>query len=202
MSNENKTPNKLSKIISKISFNSPVVLIFTIICFLAWVLGVVTNFASTNLLFSVYHSSFLSPFTYFRFIGHIFGHADFSHLMGNIMLILVIGPLLEEKYGGKKLILVMFCTALVTGIINFFVFPQVQLLGASGIVFAFILLSSFTHFKEGKIPVTFILVAVIYIGQEIYNGFFVSDNISNLTHIAGGIVGAGAGFLINKNKQK
>lgn len=184
-----------------ISFNSPVVLIFTFICFGAWILGVITDHASTNLLFSVYNSSLMNPFTYFRFVGHIFGHADFQHFMGNIMLILVIGPLLEEKYGSKNLIVVILATALVTGIINFFAFPDIQLLGASGVVFAFILLSSFTHFKEGKIPITFILVAVIYIGQEIYSGFFVNDNVSNLTHIAGGIVGAVFGFLMNKRKK-
>ncbi len=189
------------KIKGGISFNSPVVLIFTFICFGAWILGVITDHASTNLLFSVYNSSLMNPFTYFRFVGHIFGHADFQHFMGNIMLILVIGPLLEEKYGSKNLIVVILATALVTGIINFFAFPNIQLLGASGVVFAFILLSSFTHFKEGKIPITFILVAVIYIGQEIYSGFFVNDNVSNLTHIAGGIVGAVFGFLMNKRKK-
>ena len=69
------------------------------------------------------------------------------------------------------------------------------------IVFALILLSSFTSFKEGKIPVTFILVAAIYIGQQIYQGIFVQDNISNLTHIIGGGVGAGLGFVMNKNKM-
>lgn len=195
----------MSKIVEKvkggISFNSPVVLTFTFICFVAWLLGVITDHATTNLLFSVYNSSLMNPFTYIRFIGHIFGHANFEHFMGNIMLILVIGPLLEEKYGKRNLIIVILVTALITGIINFVFFPNIQLLGASGVVFAFILLSSFTHFKEGKIPLTFILVAVIYIGQEIYSGFFVNDNISNLTHIAGGIVGSGFGFLANKKRM-
>ena len=50
-----------------------------------------------SLLFSVYRSSFLNPFTYFRLIGHVFGHADWEHFLGNITLILVVGPLLEEK---------------------------------------------------------------------------------------------------------
>ena len=59
----------------------------------------------------------------------------------------------------------------------------VQLLGASGVVFALILLSSFTSMKEGEIPLTFILVAALYIGQQIYQGIFVNDNVSNLTHI-------------------
>ena len=75
------------------------------------------------------------------------------------------------------------------------------MLGASGVVFAFILLSSFVGFKEGKIPFTFILVALLYIGEQIYQGFFVQDNISNLTHILGGIVGALLGYVMNKGRM-
>jgi GlpG protein len=47
---------------------------------------------------------------------------------------------------------------------------------------------------------TFILVTVIYIGQQIFEGIFVNDNISNLTHIIGGITGAGMGYALNKRK--
>lgn len=196
MLNNNEKP-KIS-----ISFNSPVILIFTAICFAAFILNLITFGASNDYVFSVYRSSLLNPLTYLRFFGHIFGHVDFSHLMGNMMMILVIGPLLEEKYGKGDIIFVIAITAVVTGLINFIFFPSVQLLGASGVVFAFILLSSFTSFEERKIPLTFILVAVIYIGEQIYSGVFIQDNISNLTHIVGGIVGSGFGFVVNNVNNK
>ncbi len=186
----------------KISFNSPVVIIFSLICLIALILGIITGGATNKLFFSVYRASFSDVLTYVRFIGHIFGHSGFEHFIGNIMLILVIGPLLEEKYGGANIVCVIAATALVTGIVNFIFFPDVMLLGASGVVFAFILLSSFTCVKEGEIPVTFLLVAVIYIGQQIYQGIFVNDNISNLTHILGGIVGAAFGYILNKKRIK
>ena len=76
-----------------------------------------------------------------------------------------------------------------------------MLLGASGIVFAFILLSSFTCMKDGKIPLTFILVVIIYIGGQIYQGIFVKDNVSNLTHIIGGGVGSALGFAMSGKKS-
>lgn len=183
------------------SFNSPIVLGFTIACFAVMVIDKLTRGASTNALFSVYRSSLLSPLTYVRFFGHVLGHAGWEHFIGNIMLILVVGPLLEEKYGSSNILFVILATALVTGVVNFIFFPHVQLLGASGVVFAFILLSSFTSFKEGKVPVTFMLVAIIYIGQQVYDGIFVQDNVSNLTHILGGGVGSGLGFIMNKNKM-
>ena len=158
----------------QISFNSPVILAFTIACFIVLLVDKITGGVSTNALFSVYRSSLLSPLTYFRFFGHVLGHAGWEHFIGNIML---------------------------TGIVNFIFFPYTQLLGASGVVFALILLSSFAGFEEGKIPFTFILVAVIYIGEQVYQGIFVQDNIANLTHIVGGGVGSALGFVMNKNKM-
>lgn len=185
----------------KISFNSPIILGFTVICFAAYLLNTITKGMTNNLIFSVYRSSFLSPFSYVRLIGHIFGHANWDHFLGNIMMILVIGPLLEEKYGSSNMLFVILATAIVTGLAHILLFPHVQLLGASGIVFALILLSSFTSIREGSIPLTFILITVIYIGGQIYNGLFVTDNISNLTHILGGFVGSGLGYVMNKNKM-
>lgn len=184
-----------------VSFNAPVILGFTILCFVVLVLDQVTMRATTDALFSVYRSSLLSPLTYVRFFGHVLGHAGWEHFIGNIMLILIVGPLLEEKYGSSNILFVILTTALVTGVIQFIFFPGVRLLGASGVVFAFILLSSLTSITEGKIPLTFILVAVIYIGAQIYQGVFIRDNVSNLTHIAGGVIGSCLGFVMNKNKM-
>ena len=80
----------------RFSFNSPVVILFTVVCFLALVLGVVTKGWTTDALFSVYRSSLLSPLTYVRLFGHVCGHANWEHFIGNIMMLLIVGPLLEE----------------------------------------------------------------------------------------------------------
>ncbi|MFC4804102.1 rhomboid family intramembrane serine protease [Filifactor villosus] len=181
----------------KVDFNSPVILGFTALCTLALILQAFTGGWTTDMFFSVYRSSLFSPFTYIRFLGHIFGHADWSHYIGNMMLILIIGPLLEEKYGTYNIAVVIFITALITGLVNYILFPRVQLLGASGVVFAFILLSSFTRIREGKIPLTFILVGVIYLGQQVLEGILIQDNISNITHIVGGMTGAYLGYVMN-----
>lgn len=185
----------------KLSFNSPVVLSFTMICFAALVLSWITKGYTNTLLFSVYRSSLANPLTYIRFFGHVAGHAGWEHFIGNMMLLLVVGPLLEEKYGSSNILFVILSTALVTGIVNFVFFPNVQLMGASGVVFAFILLSPFTGMKEGTVPITLILVAILYIGEQIYDGIFIRDNVANLTHILGGLVGAVLGFVMHKNKM-
>lgn len=181
-----------------ISFNSPVILTFTLVSFVALLLNMLTNGYSNALLFSVYRSSPLSPFTYLRLVGHVFGHASWEHFFGNMTLFLVIGPMLEEKYGSKALMLVILTTAIFTGAIHCLLFPNVQLLGASGVVFAFILLASFTGFQSGTIPMTFLLVAFIYIGGQLYDAITLRDNISNLTHILGGGVGSAVGYFLNR----
>lgn len=182
----------------KISFNSPAVLGFMLVCVAAQLLNMATRGASNRLLFSVYRSRLTDPLTYVRCVGHIFGHADWNHLINNMMYILILGPMLEEKYGSADLMIVMLATAIVTGIVIMVFFPNVMLLGASGVVFAFILLSSITATDGESIPVTFILVALIYLGQQVYEGVFVADNISQLGHILGGAVGSALGFTMNR----
>ncbi|MBR4374367.1 MAG: rhomboid family intramembrane serine protease [Treponema sp.] len=186
---------------ASVSFNSPVILIFTLLCFAVLILGIITKDITTVSFFSVYRSPLFNPLTYLRMFTHVLGHAGWEHFFSNITMILVIGPLLEEKYGSENILFVILATALATGIVHFIFFPGIRLLGASGVVFAFILLSSFTSTEEGKIPATFILVAVIYLGQQIFSALFVNDNISNLGHILGGIVGSVLGFIMNKNKM-
>lgn len=186
----------------KISFNSPVVLTFACMCLFALLLGFITGGRSTETLFMTYHSSLKSPLTYLRFFTHVLGHSGWAHFIGNMSYILLLGPMLEEKHGSERVLKIILITALVTGVINFIFFWKVALCGASGIVFAFILLTSFTNFKEGEIPLTFLLVAVIFIGQQIFEGITVQDNVSNLSHIIGGIVGAIIGYHLNKKTKR
>lgn len=185
----------------KITFNSPLILGFVFAGFAVMLLGTVTGGAVTQLLFTTWHSPLTSPLTYLRLFTHVLGHNGWDHYIGNMAYILLLGPMLEEKYGTKRILGVMLITAVVTGLVNYILFWNVALCGASGIVFAFILLTSFTSFKEGELPLTFILVFVIYIGQQIFEGVFVNDNVSNLSHIIGGLIGAVVGYRFNRKKR-
>ena len=186
----------------RITFNAPVVLGFVLLCFAATLAGMLTGGRSTQLLFMTYHSPLASPMTWLRLFAHVLGHSGWAHFIGNASYLLLLGPMLEEKYGPAKLLEVIGITALVTGLVNYIFFWNVGLCGASGVVFAFILLASFTGFKEGEIPLTFILVAVIFIGQQVYEGIAVQDNISNMAHILGGCVGAAIGYALNKRGRR
>lgn len=184
----------------KITIDSPVILGFTLLSLIALLIGMITDDRSTDLLFSTYHSSLASPLTYLRFFTHVLGHAGIEHFIGNIALLLLIGPVVEDKYGSLKLFEVIAITAFVIGLFNYIVFPNVALCGASGVVFALILMTSFIGFKEGEIPLTLILVVIIYIGEQVYDACFVQDNVSNMSHILGGIIGALFGYASSKKK--
>ena len=185
----------------RISFNAPVILGFALACVAVQVANVLTHGASNRLLFSTYRASLLNPLTWLRCVTHVLGHADWGHLLNNMMMLLILGPMLEEKYGPANIVFVMLATAIATAVVIMIFFPNVALLGASGIVFAMILLSSITSTDGHTIPLTFILVAVLYIGQQVYEGIFVADNISQLGHIVGGAVGTALGFVMSRNKM-
>ena len=184
-----------------ITFNSPVVLGFVIACFAVTLIGGISGGRITKLLFTTYHSSLKNPMTYVRFFTYVLGHSGWAHFVGNASYLLLLGPMLEEKYGARTLLQIMGITAVFTALVNYIFFPSVALCGASGIVFAFIVLASFTGFKDGEIPLTFVLVAVIYIGQQVIEGITVTDDVSNMAHILGGVAGAVLGYYLNVQRK-
>ncbi len=192
---------KLKRPILNIQYNSPVILTFALISLLVLLLGKVTNNVSTSLFFSIYRSSWTDFLTYLRLFGHVLGHASWSHFSSNMVLFLVLGPMLEEKYGSRALLTMMVITAVVSGVAHLVLFPGTALLGASGIVFMMIVLSSAAGMENGKIPITLILVIAIYLGSEVMQSLDNSDGIAHITHVVGGVCGATFGVLINRRKK-
>ena len=184
-----------------IRFNAPATLIFALLALGALLLGQTLGSGVTMKYFCVYRSSLADPLTYLRFFTHVLGHADYSHYMGNMLLLLLVGPGLEEKYGSGTMVWMILVTALVTGLVHFVFFPGSALLGASGVVFMMIVLSSFTAMRRGEIPVTLILVVIFYLGGEIMDGLFKKDNISQITHIVGGLCGLIFGFTVRRGRR-
>lgn len=178
----------------KVTYNSPVVLTFAIVCAVTLLANYLTHGASNALLFITRRGAVTNPLTWLRLFTHVLGHASLEHYAGNMMLFLLLGPMLEEKYGSRDLVLVIAVTAVVTGLANALM-GSAGLLGASGVVFAFIILASMTSFTAGEIPLTLILVVVMYLGREIMNGLFTADNISQLAHVVGGAVGGVCGYM-------
>ncbi|TFG61550.1 MAG: rhomboid family intramembrane serine protease [Spirochaetales bacterium] len=186
----------------KLRYNAPVSLTFTIIGAIVLLLN---QFLLKSLIPTLFTApgrggfSLINPVDYLRLITHVIGHANWTHFMSNFSFILLLGPSLEEKYGSASILFMMFVTAVVTGILNTLLIPA-GLLGASGIVFMMILLMSFTNIKSGEIPITFILVVLLFLVKEVVNAFQ-QNNVSEFAHIAGGILGSLFGFLRPEKKK-
>lgn len=191
----------MGKQLKRFQYNAPVTLTYALISLAALILGIMTNQATTKYFFSNYRTSMLDPMQYIRLFTHIIGHANWDHYSGNFLMILLLGPMLEEKYGSKTILQIILVTAFITGILNTLFFDT-ALLGASGIVFMIILLSSFANAENGKIPLTLVIVVIIFIGKEVVNGIFIEDNISQITHIIGGLCGGIFGYYKNKLNNK
>jgi membrane associated rhomboid family serine protease len=182
----------------KITYNSPVVLTYALICCAVMLLSqTLMEGLNFNYFTLPTRNGFGSVGDWFRMISHIAGHVNWPHLVGNFSIILLIGPLLEEKYGPGKLIAAILITGLITGVLNSLLFSE-GLLGASGIAFMMIVLGSMMNIRNGQIPMTFILVSLLYLGSEIYTAITVKDQISQFAHLIGGGCGLVFGFATRK----
>ena len=181
----------------RIRYNSPVILTFALLCAVVLLIDqisggwLITNFFTLQPDFNA--GSFLS---WMRLVTYVIGHANWTHLISNFSFILLIGPVLEEKYGSLPILAMMLVTALATAFLNLLL-VRTGLLGASGIVFMLILLSSFTNIRQGEIPITFILIIALYVVREFVNAL-TPNTVSQLAHIAGGLIGGAFGFLFSK----
>lgn len=139
-----------------------------------------------------------SVLSWLRLFSHVLGHASWAHFVSNFSFILLIGPVLEEKFGSGLVLAMMVVTAGVTGVLNALL-VHAGLLGASGIVFMLILLGSFTNIRAGEIPLTLLLVVAVYLVRE-FVAALAPDSVSQLAHIAGGLCGGVFGFLFARRE--
>jgi membrane associated rhomboid family serine protease len=191
----------------KISYNAPVVLTFSLICSIVYILNYIFGGDVENNPNGLIGQFFVLPGqwywndwrNYIRVFAYTMGHASTEHIVGNMSIFLLIAPIMEEKYGSKNMLTMMVTTALVTAFFQVLFFTS-GLLGASGLVFMFIVLVSFADVKQGTIPLTFILVVIFFVGKELM-GIMAHDNVSQYAHIAGGILGGIFGFTAQTAKQ-
>ena len=135
------------------------------------------------------------PLFFVQCLLHVLGHVDFSHLSGNLLLLLLLGPMVEARHGTGWFLSIAALTAVVTALAALALGYRVQ--GLSGIVFTCIGIASVAGARRGAVPVTMLLVLGLYLGGDIVD-LLRQDNVSRLSHLIGGVVGAGVGLLLAK----
>ncbi|TNJ34759.1 rhomboid family intramembrane serine protease [Arenimonas terrae] len=137
---------------------------------------------------------------YHRFIGYGLVHADFMHLLMNMVTLYFFGRVMEGFYAdylGPLGFLAFYTSALVVSALPSYLKhrhdPKYMTLGASGgvsaVLFAFILLRPWETIYLYFIPVPAILFAVAYTGYSVYMNHRGGDRINHNAHLSGAAYG-------------
>ncbi|MCR4581424.1 MAG: rhomboid family intramembrane serine protease [Bacilli bacterium] len=183
----------MGEIINYFEYNAPVTLTFFLISFGVLILSWIFK-KQMNYLFSSERASLLNPLTWIRFFTNILGHKDFGHFSNNFLKILLLGPMIEEKYGSINLLIMILITAFITGVINFII-GKYRIMGASNIVFMLIALSAFANMSD-RIPLTLVFIILFYFIDELRQ-IFRRDGVAHYGHLIGALSGVAFGFICN-----
>ena len=207
---------KKIKLNLKISYDAPVTLSFVIICAILFILNnfVIKNGLLENFLASPTTQGGALPFmvkeplSYLRLLLYIFGAgnggagvlnagagiagvATGAVLLTNLILIMLLGPAMEERYGSVIIGIMIFVSGLFAGVLNA-CFCVTSLVGAVPVVCMMIFLNAFMSFSKKTFPLSFAAVIVLFVFLEIFNG---AGAVKIVICIAGGLCGSLFAFL-------
>ena len=137
---------------------------------------------------------------YDRFITHGFVHADWQHLLFNMITLYFFGRMVESlfaPYIGAIGFLLFYLSAIVVAMLPTYLRhrhdPRYRSLGASGavsaVLFVFILAAPWSMIFVFFLPVPAILYAVMYVGYSVWADRNAHDNINHSAHLAGAAYG-------------
>ncbi len=187
--------DKIMEFINNFSYNSVVVLSYFLISLIVLILNTIFK-GKVNKFLAIRKGSLLNPMTYIRLVTTGLCHSNWSHFRNNFIMILLIGPILEEKYGSIPILKMLIITTIISSLVHLFIYES-SAIGASDNVYMLIVLCSVVNITEGKIPITLILIFLFYVADEIIKQFSNrKDNISHDSHIVGAICGFIFGYFI------
>ncbi|MBB1089143.1 rhomboid family intramembrane serine protease [Lysobacter sp. SG-8] len=144
---------------------------------------------------------------YDRLVTHGFVHADWQHLLFNMITLFFFGRAIEPVFAqrlGSAGFLFFYLSAIVVAILPTWLRhrhdPHYRSLGASGavsaVLFAFILLAPWSLIFLFFLPVPAILYGVAYVGYSFWMDRKGGDNINHSAHLSGAIYGVLFMFLM------
>jgi membrane associated rhomboid family serine protease len=137
---------------------------------------------------------------YYRLLSYGLIHADFSHLLFNMITLYFFGRAMEDFYNaqmGDYGFAFFYVLGLVASILPTYLKnknnAQYRSLGASGavsaVLFAFILFQPWATIYVYVIPIPAIIYAVLYVAYTIYSERRGGDNINHSAHLWGAAYG-------------
>lgn len=148
---------------------------------------------------------------YYRFISSGFIHADWMHLIFNMLALYSFGQVVETYYkmyfgqwGGLLYLSLYFGSMIMSDVYSYWKYqdrPHYRSLGASGavsgVVLSFILFEPWATMFVFFIPIKAILGGILYLGYSYYASLKTNDNIAHEAHLFGGLFGLAFTGLAN-----
>ncbi len=188
---------KFDHLLDYFSYNSVVIISYFLISFVLLIFNIISK-GKVNRFMASRRGNILNPMFYVRLIFSGLCHVDWNHFKSNFLIILLIGPMLEEKYGSLNLLYMLLITSAASGIFHL-MFYKSSTVGASDNVFMMVILCSIVNITAGKIPITLILIVLFYVIDEILGMVLKKrDGVSHDSHIIGAICGFIFGYIIFK----
>lgn len=197
----------------KFIFDSPVVLVFSVVSAVIFISDLILKLNLSEKIFecpgakSVPAFDFKSALSYVKLVIYPFGGENSTSFFLNIGFILLLGPVLEERYGSIMLALMIFITSLVGGVLTACV-STFGIYGCGGIVFMMIILSVLSVFIKKQLPVSWIFIFALYLALSLFSGKkisgfmpFMQNNVPVFIQLASGICGSLFGFFVCPKKR-
>jgi rhomboid protease GluP len=181
----------LGAALPRIEFNAPITVCYALAALAATLLPVQANFAVHGPV-RPFDGAFLMAL-----LTWTFAHGDLTHYLSNVAVILLVGPLIEDRYGSLRMLGILAAASVIVGLAQCVIDPGGALIGASGTVFCLIMMTATLAGRTGAIPVTVLLVAALYLGREII-GMLSVDGVSQTAHIVGGLLGVLFGLMMRR----
>jgi len=170
----------------KFIFDSPVVLVFSVVSAVIFISDLILKLNLSEKIFecpgakSVPAFDFKSALSYVKLVIYPFGGENSTSFFLNIGFILLLGPVLEERYGSIMLALMIFITSLVGGVLTACV-STFGISGCGGIVFMMIILSVLSVFIKKQLPVSWIFIFALYLAFSLFSGKKISGFMNEIT---------------------
>ena len=194
----------------KVAYDAPVTLTFVIVCAIIFLLnmllaksgkaaGLEGLLASPTTQAGSLPFIVKQPLSYLRLLLYIFGSGQAGGgvvggapvLFTNLILIMLLGPAMEERYGSVIIGIMIFVSALFSGVLNA-CFCEASLVGAVPVVSMMIFLNAFMSFSKKKFPLSFAAVMIFFVLLQIFSG---AGAVKIIICIAGGLCGSLFAFL-------
>lgn len=141
---------------------------------------------------------------YVRLFSYMFIHYNFMHIASNMFALLIIGHYVEKKLGQIKTLIIYAVSGILAGLLSLVMHSfsgnaDYYTVGASGAIFALMGSSFILKFRYDGLGLKKLIYGFAYVAFYAYLSR--GDNVDNIAHLSGGIIGAAIAFVMVAGKK-